>query len=112
MTHSALSHSKNPYPNPAEQKLEQLLNPAHPLCKEDVVWILEFIKKKVAEEDPRLSDLSQPRLMQNFRYFAEISLMLIHRRSGFEFEADRLRDWMYEASFGLQPHKPNGKRKA
>lgn len=110
MTHSALSHSHSASTNPAQQKLEQLLDPARPLCKEDVVWILEFIKKKVAEEDPGLKDLSQPRLMQNFRYFAEISLMLIHRRGGFEYEADRLKDWIHEASFGLHPHKPNGKR--
>lgn len=108
--HSAMSQSQSSIPNAAQRKLEQILNPAHPLCRDDVVWILEFIKKKVAEEDPGLKDLSQPRLMQNFRYFAEISLMLIHRRGGFEYEADRLKDWIHEASFGLHPHKPNGKR--
>ncbi|MCS7459395.1 hypothetical protein N0M98_04520 [Paenibacillus doosanensis] len=105
--HSALSQSQNPVPNAAQRKLEQILDPAHPLCRDDVVWILEFIKKKVAEEDPALADLSQPRLLQNFRYFAEISLMLIQRRNGFDQEADRLKDWIYEASFGLHPPKPS-----
>jgi len=79
------------------------MDPSHSLCKDDVVWILEYIKKKVAEEDPALLDLSQPRLLQNFRYFAEVSLMLIQRRNGFDQEADRLRSWICEASFGLHP---------
>jgi hypothetical protein len=86
----------------AQRKLEHFLDPAHTLCKDDIVWVLEFIKKKVAEEDPQLLELSQPRLMQNFRYFAEISLMVIQRRNGFDQEADRLKSWVAEAAHGLQ----------
>ncbi len=111
LIHSAMSQSQSPIPNAAQRKLEQILNPAHPLCRDDVVWILEYIKKKVAEEDPELLDLSQPRLLQNFRYFAEIALMLIQRRNGFDQEADRLKHWIYEASYGLHPIKPNGRVK-
>lgn len=111
MTRSALSPSSSIVPNVVQHKLEQIMDPAHSLCREDVVWILEYIKKKVAEEDPKLLDLSQPRLLQNFRYFAEISLMLIQRRNGFDQEADRLKDWIYEASFGLHPAKPSGSKK-
>lgn len=81
--------------------MEKILNPYHSLSKTDVVWILESIKKKVAEEDPSLLALSQPRLLQNFRYFAEISMMLIHQKSFFDQEADRLKTWAYEASYGL-----------
>jgi hypothetical protein len=98
-----------PPANMAERKLEMLLNKAHPLCKDDVIWILEYIKKNVAEEDPRLLELSQPRLLQNFRYFADIALMLIHRRNGFDQEADRLKDWIAEASFGLHSQDRNPK---
>jgi hypothetical protein len=101
-----------PQPSPfeiAQRKMEHILDPAHTLCKDDVVWMLEFIKKKVAEEDPQLLELSQPRLMQNFRYFAEISLMLIQRRNGFDQEADRLKSWVAEASFGLQPKSSKDK---
>ncbi|TVY06765.1 hypothetical protein FPZ49_27755 [Paenibacillus cremeus] len=94
-----------------EHKLEQILDPARPLCKEEIIWMLEFIKKKVAEEDPQLMDLSQPRLLQNFRYFAEIALMLIQRRNGFDQEADRLKAWVQEASYGLHPSKPVRSRK-
>ena len=57
-----------------------MLHPSHQLCREDVVWILEYIKKKVTEEDPNLLGLAQPRLLKNFQYFAEISMMLIHRQ--------------------------------
>jgi hypothetical protein len=89
------------YPSHIQGKLEQILHPSYPLCKDDVVWILEFIKKKVAEEDPQLQGLTQPRLMKNFRYFAEVAMMLIHRRNGFDQEADRLKMWLREAAFGL-----------
>lgn len=91
--------------NATEQKLDQLLHPDHSLCREDIVWILEFIKKKVAERDPRLLDLSQPRLMTNYQYFAEISLLLINRRCGFDQEADRLKQWVKEAVHGLVPDR-------
>jgi len=92
--------------NLAQRKLENILDPHHPLCKDDVVWILEFIKKKVTEEDSRLKELSQPRLMQNFRYFAEIALMLIQRRNGLDQEADRLKAWIAEATCGLNSPAP------
>jgi hypothetical protein len=110
--HSALPNHGVPQTNLAEIKLQQILEPDRPLCKEDVVWVLEYIKKKVTEEDPKLSDLSQPRLMQNFRYFAEISLMLIQRRNGFDQEADRLKEWVHEASYGLNPGKGSRSRKS
>ncbi|MFD0680413.1 MULTISPECIES: hypothetical protein [unclassified Paenibacillus] len=106
---SAMHQPQQVSANLAQRKLEQILNPAHTLCKEDVVWILEFIKKKVAEEDPHLMELSQPRLMQNFRYFADISLMLIQRRNGFDQEADRLKNWISEATYGLTPPPKSSK---
>ncbi|MCD1257959.1 hypothetical protein B5M42_003765 [Paenibacillus athensensis] len=90
------------YPDPTRGKLDQLLHPGYPLCKEDVVWILEFIKKKVAEEDPQMQVTSQPHLIKNFLYFAEVAMMLIHRRNGFDQEADRLKKWLREAAYGRQ----------
>lgn len=90
------------YSGRTQGKLEQILHPNYPLCKDDVVWILEFIKKKVAEEAPQMQGLAQPRLMRNFRYFAEVAMMLIHRRHGFDQEADRIKMWLREAAYGLQ----------
>lgn len=82
-------------------RLEQILNPNHPLCKEDVVWALEYVKKKVAEQDPRLLSLSQPRLLRNFQFFAEAATMLMHRSPGYIHEAERLRASLREAAYGL-----------
>nr|WP_317890805.1 hypothetical protein [Paenibacillus arenilitoris] len=96
--------------DPTERRINRILDPNHPLCREDVVWALEFIKKKVADEDPVLMDLSQPRLMQNFRFFAEAAMSLIHRRHYGDQEADRLRDWLRQAAYGLYkdtPREPN-----
>jgi len=89
------------YPKPPDRRLEQILSPNHPLCKDDVVWVLEFVKKKVAEQDPRLLDLPQPRLLKNFQHFAEAATMLLQRRPSCVSEADRLRTALMEASFGL-----------
>ncbi|WP_281887916.1 hypothetical protein [Paenibacillus sp. YYML68] len=104
MTQAALK-AQTPPASPTTMKLDQIMDPTHPLCKDEIVWMLEYIKKKVAEEDPQLMDLSQPRLLQNFRYFAEIALMLIQRRNGFDQEADRLKAWLHEAAYGI--YKPD-----
>lgn len=85
----------------AQRKMEQILDANHPLCRNDVIWILAYIKKKVAEEDPLFLDLSQPRLLKNFHYFAEAAMLLINQHPFFDQEADRLKQWMSEASFGL-----------
>jgi hypothetical protein len=91
-----------------KRKIEQILDHAHLLCRDDMIWILEYIKKKVAERSPQLLELSQPRLLQNFHHFAEISLMLIHRRGGFDQEADQLKAWISEAISCLQsPPSPS-----
>jgi len=84
-----------------QKKINQILDPEHPLCRDDVVWMLGYIKKKVADEDPSLMGLSQPRLLQNFLYFAEASMALIQRRHYCDQEADRLRHMLKQAAHGL-----------
>lgn len=91
--------------HPTQSRIDQILDSAHPLCREDVVWMLGFIKKKVADEDPSLTDLSQPRLMQNFLYFAEAAMSLIQRRHYCDQEAAQLRLWLRQASYGLIPER-------
>lgn len=92
--------------NSLGNKLEQIFDSHHLLRRQDFIWVLECIKKKVAEEDPHLLELSQARLLKNFHYFAEIAMMLIHHRSNFDQELDRLKCWAYEASHGInQSHK-------
>nr|WP_102712408.1 hypothetical protein [Paenibacillus castaneae] len=93
----------------SRQRMDRILHPDHPLCREDVVWMLEYIKKKVADEDPALMDLSQPRLMQNFHFFAEAAMSLVHRRHYSDQEAHRLREWLRQAAYGLYHHAPSGK---
>lgn len=101
-----------PAPQQTRHKLEQMFMPDYPLCKEDVVWILDLIKKKVAEEDPLLLDLSQPRLLKSYHYFAEVAMMFVHRRHFFDQEADRLRSWLLEAARDIIDLPPSAERKA
>ncbi|MBW7474225.1 hypothetical protein K0T92_05670 [Paenibacillus oenotherae] len=93
----------NREPRPAADRISRILNPDYPLCRDDVVWILEYIKKKVADEAPELLSLSQPRLLRNFQCFAEASMILIKQRGGCGHEADRLRNCLLEAVDGLHP---------
>ncbi|MGO4346281.1 hypothetical protein AB4Z45_12410 [Paenibacillus sp. MCAF9] len=99
-----------PDQSPTQKRFNRILDPDHPLCREDVVWMLEFIKKKVADEDPALKDLTQPRLLQNFHFFAEAAMSLIHRRHYSNQEADRLRDCLRQAAYGLNKDNPREMR--
>jgi len=85
-----------------KQKINQILDPTYPLSRDDVVWMLGYITKKVADADPAVLGLSQPRLIKNFHAYAEAAMALIHRRSSSEQEAERLREWLREAVHGLQ----------
>lgn len=91
--------------HPADKRISTIMDPSHPLCRDDVVWMLEYIKKKVADNDPALRDLAQPRLIQNFHFFAEAAMTIIHRRPYAELEAERMRYWLREAAYGLAPEK-------
>ncbi|CAM3652860.1 Dehydrogenase [Marinicrinis lubricantis] len=90
-----------------QDRLNRIFDPYSALCKEDVLWILDYVKKRVADEDPKLLALSQPRLLKNFHYFAEIAMMLIHQRSVFDQELDRIKLWLQEALYGLQVDDPS-----
>ncbi|WP_168121996.1 hypothetical protein [Paenibacillus sp. HB172176] len=92
--------------DPIEGKLKAIMDPEYPLTRSDVVWMLGYIKKRVADADPLLTDLSQPRLLQNFLYFAEIAMSLIQRRNACDQEADRMREWLRQAAYGLLPDNP------
>lgn len=97
--------TNDPHFTPADsttKRLEQIVNPDHVLCKEDIVWVLEFIKKKVADEDPMLLNLPQPRLLKNFYFFAEVAMILIHKKYNGEQEVDQLKKWIEEATYGLK----------
>ncbi|WP_254450431.1 hypothetical protein [Cohnella herbarum] len=65
----------------SEQPLRRLLDPSYPLCREDVLWALGFIKKKVADGAPEWSGLDRPQLLAHFACFADMALLLLHRRS-------------------------------
>jgi hypothetical protein len=98
MLHTPMEHH-------TKSRIDEILQPAHILCREDVVWTLEYIKKKLAEEDPAFLELPSSRLLKNFHYFAEIAMMLIHRHQPQDQEMNRLKMWMAEAAYGLRPQE-------
>lgn len=82
-------------------RVNKILYSDHPLCRDDVIFVLGYIKKKVADADPRLTDLSQPRLLRNFHCFAEAAMQLLSRQSVSGIDAARMREWLREAAHGL-----------
>ena len=88
-------------PQPTNVRLTRILNPDYPLCRDDVVWVLEYMKKKVADEAPELLSLPQPQLLKKFQCFAEASMILIKQRRGLGQEPDRLRSCLQEVLDGL-----------
>ncbi|QHT61885.1 hypothetical protein GXP70_19125 [Paenibacillus lycopersici] len=90
-----------PEPFSALYRVKRISDPDYPLSRDDVIWTLEFVKKKMADEAPDLHGLPQPLLLKKFQCFAEASLLLLKQRSGCGPEADRLRQCLLEVIAGL-----------
>lgn len=86
-------------PHHAERRIDRIRDPAYPLCREDLIWLLDAVKKKVADGDPVLQDLPRPQLLSLFRDFAEAAMMLIHRQPRTAAELDRMLISLTEAVF-------------
>lgn len=59
------------------KRIRQILDPSYPLCREDILWVLHYVQKKVALKDPLLLDLSKPRLLQSFGSYCEAAMLLL-----------------------------------
>jgi hypothetical protein len=77
--------------NPIPLTLKRLLDPAHPLCREDMIWTLDYIKRKVAEGAPEWTGLDRPRLLAHFATYAGLAMQLLHRQSLCGEDAEHLR---------------------
>jgi hypothetical protein len=97
----AIIPPQHPVPNMSEERFKKIMNEDYLLRKEDIIWALDYIKQKVADEDPVLLSLHQPRLLRNFLHFAEVAMMLLHKRHSGEQEQDRFKLLLKEASYGL-----------
>ena len=85
------------------RRFQEMTSGHHPLCRDEVVWMLEYIHKKMAEKDSGLLELSPPRLLRNYYYFAEIVMLFLRRNAEHHFEPGQVKEWLKEASYGLWP---------
>lgn len=90
-----------PEPFSARFRVGRINDPDYPLSREDVIWTLEYVKRKMADGAPDLIGLPQPLLLKKFQSFAEASMLLLKQRSGCGPEADRLRACLQEVIAGL-----------
>lgn len=84
--------------NEIQRHINNMLDADHPLCRSDVIWLLQYIKKRVADEDPALLDLPQLRLIRSFHAYAEAALCLIQRGNNNSLDANQMREWLYKTS--------------
>ncbi|MEX3616459.1 hypothetical protein [Paenibacillus glucanolyticus] len=82
-------------------RIRRILDPSYPLCREDMIWVLHFVQKKVALKDPALLDLSKPRLLQNFNSYSEAALLLLGSGNHVHTKSDDIRTCLLEAMHGL-----------
>jgi hypothetical protein len=68
-------------PPSAGSRIDRILDPACPACRDDLLWLLHAVKKKVADGAPALQDLPRPQLIALFRDFAEAALTLLGGRT-------------------------------
>lgn len=88
---------------PSLKRLEEICDVRHMLCREDIIWVLHYVQQKVAQGDPALLELPKPRLLRNFQYFGEISMLLLKRPDPSYLEQDNIRFSIMEAMHGLIP---------
>lgn len=84
-----------------EIKFNKLMDDSTMLRREDIIWILNYIKQKAADEDPALLSLHQPRLLRNFRCYAEAATLLLSSRNAGIQESGHIHKLLKEASYGL-----------
>lgn len=84
-------------------RIKQIADPRHILCREDMLWVLHYVQQKVAQGEPALLELPKPRLLQNFQYFGEAALLLLHRSAAGHAQDERIRICLQEAMHGLVP---------
>ena len=84
-----------------QHKLKQILHPSHELCREDIIWILEFIGQTLKKGNPRLYEWPPARILDHFRNYAEIALMMIHQRAITDQEPQRIKSLIAEAVHGF-----------
>lgn len=71
--------------------LRRLLNPDYPLRREDLIWALDYIKRKVAEGAPEWTGLDRPRLLAIFAAYADLAMHLLRRQDLHGQDMERLR---------------------
>ena len=84
----------NGKPPASAEPLRRLLDPSQPFVREDVLWALHHVKSKAAEGAAEWSELDQPQLLEYFKCFADMALILLHRQTPGSPETSCFRDML------------------
>lgn len=92
--------SKSAIQRPTSVRLSRILDPNHPLCREDIVWVLDVIKQQLTDHPDKWIMLTSDQLVRRFHSYAEISSLLVHS-SSYGQESDRIRKYLTILVSGL-----------
>ncbi|MBO9608261.1 MAG: hypothetical protein J7639_20045 [Paenibacillaceae bacterium] len=89
-----------PVAEAALRKLERLTQSDYSICREEAVWLLEYMRASLAGDPATpVQDRSAAQWKQQFRCFADVALLLIRRGlSPSDLEIERLKAELREQS--------------
>ncbi|WP_195572884.1 methyltransferase [Paenibacillus sp. 1001270B_150601_E10] len=98
-----MPHPSNPdhHHRAIAARMERILDPQHTLCRDDILWVLNMVKNQLASNQASVIQLGAERLARNYRYYAEVAVIMLHRSRLQDSESDRLRLYLQEAAHGL-----------
>lgn len=92
--------SKSTVQRSTSARLARILDANHPLCREDMIWVLNVIKQQLSDHPDKWAVLAPIQLVHRFHSYAEISLLLVNG-SSYGQESDRIRKYLSEVVSGL-----------
>lgn len=96
-----MSDEQQTRPEPPK-RISQILDSSRPLCREDIIWVLHYVQKKVASKDPALLDLSKPQLLQTFAKYSEAAMLLLGSKTHVHIDNDGIRACLADLLNGLK----------
>lgn len=94
----SLLYSKQQQPD----KWTKIMDENTVLCRDDVIWMLDYVKQRLAAKHSHAFHISQDRWLHHFKTFANTAMMLLHDHRFCDQDMQRIKQQLYEASIELQ----------
>ncbi|MFI2857576.1 hypothetical protein ACH6EH_10555 [Paenibacillus sp. JSM ZJ436] len=83
------------------RRLGLIQKPSHPLCREDIMWVLHYAHKKVTSLDPAAQELTKSQLLQSYSGYCRAVLLLMDSRGAIHTCSEEIRACLADILNGL-----------